>query len=66
MSIAFDVFLYREKALSEYLNPDFIDRIVDVLYSYISDRSKSDKSLERDLKLVIDDFYNEFLNNINT
>jgi hypothetical protein len=66
MSITFDLFLYKEKALSEYLNSRFIDMTVDVLYNYISDKSKSEKSLERDLKLVIDEFYNEFLNNINT
>jgi hypothetical protein len=66
MCIAFDLFLYREKALSEYLNSKFIDMTVDVLYGYISDKAKSEKSLERDLKLVIDESYNEFLNNINT
>jgi hypothetical protein len=65
MCIVFDLFLYRSKPLSEYMNDGFIDIIVDALYAWVSDKAKNEKNLERNLKIVFDDFYNVFLNNIN-
>jgi hypothetical protein len=65
MCIVFDLFLYKSKPLSEYVSPAYIDTIVDTLYEYVSDKAKPEKSLERDLKIVFDEFYNDFLNKIN-
>jgi preprotein translocase subunit YajC len=63
---SFEIFNHNNIPLSKYFNDTHIYKLIDEIYSFIYESTMTQESLNMHLQIIIDEMYNQLLNNLMT